>query len=92
MKNDEVMSIRRSRKKVAVSLLTSNLFCPSFALRLIGRPNKKSIGLKMTILAPEKPQKWTYLNSRFFQSEKVSVTKRLITQSLVTSTKINFFP
>ena len=32
---------------------TSNLFCPVFTLRLIGKPNKKSSGLKMTILAPE---------------------------------------
>ena len=30
----------------------------------------------MTILAPEKPQKWPYLNSRFFF--KVSVTQSLV--------------
>ena len=38
----------------------------------------------MTILASEKPQKWPYLNSRFF---KVSVN-----QSPVTLAKINIFP
>ena len=37
---------------------TSNLFCPAFTLILIGKRNKKSIGLKITILAPERPQKW----------------------------------
>ena len=27
---------------------TSNLFCPAFTIRLIGKPNKKSIGPKIT--------------------------------------------
>ena len=27
---------------------TSNLFCPTFTIRLIGKPNKKSIGPKIT--------------------------------------------
>ena len=47
---------------------TSNLFCPAFKIRLIGKPNKKSVGPKITSLAPEKPHKWPYLNSGFFQS------------------------
>ena len=44
---------------------TSNLFCPAFTIRLIGKPNKKSVGPK---LATKKPHKWPYLNSGFFQS------------------------
>ena len=64
-----------------LKISTSNLFCPAFTLRLIGKPNKKSIGLKMTILAPEKPQKWPYFNLRFF--------KAFVTQSLDTSAKVN---
>ena len=51
---------------------TYNLFCPSFTLRFIGDPNKKSIGLKITILAPKKTTKWPYLNSRYFQSVRHS--------------------
>ena len=47
---------------------TSNLFCPAFIIRLIGKPNKKSIGPKITSLASEKAHKWPYLNSGFFQS------------------------
>ena len=43
---------------------TSNLFCPAFTIRLIGKPNKKSVEPKITSLAPKKP----YLNSGFFQS------------------------
>ena len=45
---------------------TLNLFCPAFTIRLIGKPNKKSVGPKITSLAPKKPHKWPYLN--FFQS------------------------
>ena len=47
---------------------TSNLFCLTFTIRLIGKPNKKSIGPKITSLASKKPHKWPYLNSGFFQS------------------------
>ena len=47
---------------------TSNLFCPAFTIRLIGKPNKKSIGPKITSLASKKAHKWPYLNSGFFQS------------------------
>ena len=46
-----------------LKISTSNMFCPVFTLKLIGKPNYKSIGLKMTMLAPEKPYKWSYLNS-----------------------------
>ena len=45
---------------------TSNLFCPAFTIRLIGKPNKKSIGPKITSLASKKAHKWPYLNSVFF--------------------------
>ena len=45
---------------------TSNLFCSAFTIRLIGKPNKKSVGPKITSLAPKKPHKWPYLNSGFF--------------------------
>ena len=51
-----------------IDISTSNLFCPSFTIRLIGKPNKKSIGPKITSLASKKPHKWPYLNSGFFQS------------------------
>ena len=47
---------------------TSNLFCPAFTIRLIGKPNKKSVGPKISSLATKKPHKWPYLNSGFFQS------------------------
>ena len=47
---------------------TLNLFCPAFTKRLIGKPNKKSIGPKHTSLASKKAHKWPYLNSGFFQS------------------------
>ena len=47
---------------------TLNLFCPAFTIRLIGKPNKKSVGPKITSLAPKKPHKWPYLNSGFFPS------------------------
>ena len=47
---------------------TSNLFCSAFTIRLIGKPNRKSIGPKITSLASKKPHKWPYLNSDFFQS------------------------
>ena len=48
---------------------TSNLFCPAFTIRLIGgKPNKKSVGPKITSLVTKKPHKWPYLNSGFFQS------------------------
>ena len=47
---------------------TSNLFCKVFTIRLIGKPNKKSIGPKVTSLAPKKAHKWAYLNLGFFQS------------------------
>ena len=47
---------------------TSNLFCLAFTIRLIGKPNGKSIGPKITSLASKKPHKWPYLNSGFFQS------------------------
>ena len=30
-----------------LKISTSNLFCPAFTLRLIGNPNKKSVGLKI---------------------------------------------
>ena len=65
---------------------TLNLFCPAFTIRLIGKPNKKSIGPKITSLASKKAHKWPYLNSGFFQSVH-HVTKRLIT-----SATINIFP
>ena len=45
---------------------TSNLCCHAFTIRLIGKPNKKSVGPKITSLAPKKPHKWPYLNSGFF--------------------------
>ena len=63
---------------------TLNLFCPAFTIRLKGKPNKKSIGLKITSLASKKPHKWPYLNSFF---SKWSITKRL-----VTSATIDIFP
>ena len=47
---------------------TSNLFCRAFTIRLIGKPNKKSVGPKISSLATKKPHKWPYLNSGFFQS------------------------
>ena len=47
---------------------TSNMFRPAFTIRLIGKPNKKLVGPKITSLAPIKPHKWPYLNSGFFQS------------------------
>ena len=47
---------------------TSNLFCPAFTIRLIGKPNEKSIGPKITSLASKKAHKSPYLNSGFFQS------------------------
>ena len=47
---------------------TSNLFCTAFTIRLIGKPNKKSVGPKITSLASKKPHKWPYLNSGFLQS------------------------
>ena len=47
---------------------TSNFFCSAFAIRLIGKPNKKSIGPKIISLASKKPHKWPYLNPGFFQS------------------------
>ena len=47
---------------------TSNLFCPAFTIRLIGKPNKKSVGPKISSLATKKPHKGPYLNSGFFQS------------------------
>ena len=47
---------------------TSNLFFPEFTIRLIGKANEKSVGPKITSLAPKKPHKWPYLNSGFFQS------------------------
>ena len=40
---------------------TSNLFCQAFTIGLIGKPNKKSIGLKITSLASKKPHTWPYL-------------------------------
>ena len=89
MKNDGVMPIRRSRKKWQLAYFGpefgyfGHIFCSSFTLRLISKPNEKSIELKMTIVAPEKPQKWPYLNSRF--------SKVTVTQSLVTSATINIF-
>ena len=46
----------------------SNLFFPAFTIRLIGKPNKKSVGPEITSLTPKKPHKWLYLNSGFFQS------------------------
>ena len=33
---------------------TSNLFCSAFTIRLIGKPNKKSIGPNITSLASKK--------------------------------------
>ena len=45
---------------------TSNLFCPAFTIRLIGKLNKKSIGPKITSLTSKKAHKWPYLNSGFF--------------------------
>ena len=46
MKNDRVVLIRRDRKLAILAtffkISTSNLFCQSFTLRLIGKPNKKS--------------------------------------------------
>ena len=44
---------------------TSNLFCPVFTIKLIGKTNKMSVGPKITSLAPKKPHKWPYLNSDF---------------------------
>ena len=46
----------------------SNLFCLALTIRLIGKPNKKSVGPKITSLASKKAHKWPYLNSFFFQS------------------------
>ena len=63
---------------------TSNLFCLAFTIRLIGKPNGKTIEPKIISLASKKPHKWPYLNSGF---SKVSITKRLIT-----SAAINIFP
>ena len=49
---------------------TSNLFCPAFTIRLIGKPNKKSIRPKITSLASKNAHKWLYFNSGF---SKVSI-------------------
>ena len=51
-----------------LAILATNLFCPAFTIRLIGKPNKKSIRPKITSLSPKKPYKWPYLNSGSFQS------------------------
>ena len=51
--------------KLAI-LATFFEICPTFTIRLIGKPNKKSIGHKITSLASKKPHKWPYLNSVFF--------------------------
>ena len=63
---------------------TSNLFRLAFTLRLIGKPNEKSIGPKITSLAFKKPHKWPYLNSGFVQSVRHLKSNNLIT--------INIFP
>ena len=60
----------------------SNLFYPSFTLRLIGKPNKMSIGLKMTILAPKNHKKG-HISIRFFFK---------VTQIFLTAATINVFP
>ena len=41
-----------------LKISTSNLFCPASTIRFIGKPNKKSVGPKITSLAPKKPHKW----------------------------------
>ena len=50
------------RKLAILATSTSNLFCPSFTLTLIGELNKKSTEPKITILASKKQHKWPYLN------------------------------
>ena len=50
------------------NISTSNLFCPAFTIRLIGKPYKASIGPKITSLVSKKAHKWPYLNSGFYQS------------------------
>ena len=63
-----------------LKILTSNLFCPAFTIRLIGKPNKKSVGPKITSVAP-KSHINGHISIRVFS--KVSVTKRLITSATI---------
>ena len=63
---------------------TSNLFCPAFTIRLIGKPNKKSADPKLPV-KPPKSHINGHISIRVFS--KVSVTKRQITLAT-----INIFP
>ena len=63
-------------------ILTLKVFFLAYTFKFIGKPNEKSIGHEITIIASKKA---TNLSSFFFF--KVSVTKRLIT-----SATINIFP
>ena len=68
MKNDRVMSrlksgiwpvlglIKSAILATFFTILTSNLFCPAYTIRLIGKPNKKSVG----------PKKFGRNGSKFF--------------------------
>ena len=59
-----ILAIKLAILATFSKISTSNLF----TIILIGKPNKKSIGPKITSLAFKKPHKWPYLNSGFFQS------------------------
>ena len=61
-----VLGLKLAILATFLKISTSNLFCPAFTIRLIGKPNKKSVGPKITSLAPKKPDKRPYLNSGFF--------------------------
>ena len=92
------MPIIRSFAKVTVGLFfgrklamldtffkisTSNLLCSTFTLRLIGKPNWKLIGPKMTILASK-----SLTNGHIL----ILFLKVSVTQNFVTSATINIFP
>ena len=58
-----ILSLKLAILATLFKISTSNLFCPAFILRLIGKPNQKSVGPKITSLASKEPHKWPYLNS-----------------------------
>ena len=63
-----ILGLKLAILATCLKISTSNLFCPAFTIRLIGKPNKKSIRPKITSLASKKTHKWRYLNSGFFKS------------------------
>ena len=62
-----ILGLKLANLATFFKISTSNLFCLAFTIRLIGKPNRKSIGPKIPV-EPPKSHKWSYLNPGFFQS------------------------